>query len=47
VFRWVFVAALAFAAVAMAAIILMEKRPLHGAAAKAAPPVGPDAAPAE
>jgi hypothetical protein len=47
VFRWVFVAALAFAAVAMAAIILMEKRPLHGPAAKAAPPVGPDAAPAE
>ena len=47
VFRWVFVAALAFALVAMAAIILMEERPLHGPAAKAAPPVVPDAAPAE
>lgn len=47
VFRWVFVAALAFAVVAMAAIILMEERPLHGPAATAAPPVVPDAAPAE
>jgi hypothetical protein len=43
----VFVAALAFAVVAMAAIILMEERPLHGPAAKVAPPVVPDAAPAE
>jgi hypothetical protein len=47
VFRWVFVAALVFAIVAMAAIILMEERPLHGPAATAAPPVVPDAAPAE
>jgi Na+/H+ antiporter NhaC len=47
VFRWMFVAALAFAIVAMAAIILMEERPLHGPAAKVTPPVVPDAAPAE
>ncbi len=47
VFRWVFVAALAFALVAMAAIIMMEERPLHGPAAKVTPPVVPDAAPAE
>ena len=33
VFRWVFVAALVFAIVAMAAIILMEELPLHGPAA--------------
>jgi EmrB/QacA subfamily drug resistance transporter len=46
IFRWVFVAALMFALVAMAAIILMEERPLHGPAAKA-PPVVPDATPAE
>jgi hypothetical protein len=46
VFRWMFVAALAFAVVAMAAIILMEERPLHGPGAKA-PPEVPDAAPAE
>ncbi|HEY3656067.1 MAG TPA: hypothetical protein VGL34_13965 [Steroidobacteraceae bacterium] len=30
VFRWVFVAGLVFAVIAMAAIILMEERPLHG-----------------
>jgi EmrB/QacA subfamily drug resistance transporter len=46
IFRWVFVAALMFALVAMAAIILMEERPLHGPAAKV-PPVVPDATPAE
>src|SRR5438309_781256 len=43
VFHWVFVAALAFAVVAMAAIILMEKRPLHGPAAKVTTPVVSDA----
>jgi len=32
---------------AMAAIIMMEERPLHGPAAKVTPPVVPDAAPAE
>jgi MFS family permease len=46
VFRWVFVAALAFALAAMVAVILLEERPLHGPAVKA-PPVAPDAAPAE
>ena len=46
VFRWVFVAALAFAVAAMVAVILLEERPLHGPAVKA-PPVAPDAAPAE
>src|SRR5829696_6144081 len=45
VFRWMFVAALGFALMAMAAIILMEERPLLGPAAKA-PPVVPDATPA-
>jgi hypothetical protein len=38
---------LVFAVIAMAAIILMEERPLHGPAAKVTPPVVPDAAPAE
>jgi MFS family permease len=46
VFRWVFVAALIFSLIAMAAIILMEERPLHGPVVKS-PPVVPDAAPAE
>jgi EmrB/QacA subfamily drug resistance transporter len=45
VFRWVFVAALGFALIAMAAVILMEERPLHGPAKT--PPVVPDATPAE
>jgi hypothetical protein len=46
VFRWVFVAALVFAVAAMIAVILLEERPLHGPAVKA-PPVAPDATPAE
>jgi hypothetical protein len=46
VFRWVFVAALVFALIAFAAIILMEERPLHGPATKS-PPVVPEATPAE
>jgi hypothetical protein len=46
IFRWVFVAALVFSLMAMAAVILMDERPLHGPAVKA-PPVAPDAAPAE
>jgi hypothetical protein len=37
---------MAFALVAMAAIVLMQERPLHGPAAKA-PPIAPDATPAE
>jgi EmrB/QacA subfamily drug resistance transporter len=46
VFRWVFVAALVFAVAAMIAVILLQERPLHGPAVKA-PPVAPDATPAE
>jgi hypothetical protein len=46
VFGWVFVAALTVSLIAMAAIILMEERPLYGPAVKA-PPVVPDATPAE
>jgi EmrB/QacA subfamily drug resistance transporter len=46
VFRWVFGAALVFAVAAMIAVILLEERPLHGPAVKA-PPVAPDATPAE
>lgn len=39
VFRWVFVAALAFSVIAFLAIVLMEERPLHGA--KDMPPSEP------
>jgi EmrB/QacA subfamily drug resistance transporter len=48
VFRWVFVAALVFAILAMVALIRMEERPLRGPATKAAAvaPVAPDAPPA-
>jgi EmrB/QacA subfamily drug resistance transporter len=46
IFRWVFVAALVFALIAMAAVIMLQERPLHGPAVKS-PPVAPDAAPAE
>ena len=39
VFQWVFVAALVFSVLALAAVILMEERPLHGA--KEMPPSEP------
>jgi Na+/melibiose symporter-like transporter len=39
VFQWVFVAALVFSVLALAAIVLMEERPLHGA--KEMPPAEP------
>jgi hypothetical protein len=45
VFRWVFVAALGFAILAMIALILLEERPLRGPTTQA-PPVAPDAPPA-
>jgi hypothetical protein len=39
VFRWVFVAALVFSAIALAAVFFMEERPLHGA--REMPPTEP------
>jgi EmrB/QacA subfamily drug resistance transporter len=46
VFRLVFAAALVFSVMAMIALVLLEERPLHGPATQA-PPVTPDATPAE
>ena len=46
VFRLVFVAALVFSIMALVALVLLEERPLHGPAVEA-PPVTPDATPAE
>jgi MFS family permease len=46
VFRLVFVAALVFSILALVALVLLQERPLHGPAVKA-PPVTPDATPAE
>jgi hypothetical protein len=45
-FRLVFVAALVFSILALAALVLLQERPLHGPAVEA-PPVTPDATPAE
>ena len=45
VFRWVFVAADAFLVAALAAVLVMEERPLRGPATSAAPEAPP--APAE
>jgi hypothetical protein len=46
VFRLVFAAALVFSVMAMIALVRLEERPLHGPATQA-PPVTPDATPAE
>lgn len=43
VFRFVFAAALAFLALALLAVILMEERPLRGPAKKVEPPLAPEA----
>jgi EmrB/QacA subfamily drug resistance transporter len=43
VFRFVFAAALAFLAIALLAVILMEERPLRGPAKKTEPPLAPEA----
>jgi hypothetical protein len=45
-FRWVFAAAAIFLALALAAILLMEERPLRGPASARAPAQAPTA-PAE
>jgi hypothetical protein len=47
VFRFVFLAALAASVLALIAVILLEERTLHGPATEPAPPVAPDATPAE
>jgi MFS family permease len=46
-FRWVFVAADVFLVAALAAVLLMEQRPLRGPAAAATVPQEPPPAPAE
>jgi hypothetical protein len=48
VFRWVFVAADIFVVAALAAVLVMEQRPLRGPASGTPPvPSGPPPAPAE